>query len=486
MNTAIRAGIVAVVMMSVGACDRRPDVGPVIVSVIGEPPALSDPRRIRQREPGRAMAGAVAQGLVRFDASGQIEPGLAERWIVIDDGRTYIFRLRHAHWPDGDTVSARDVVAILKRQIAADSGNPLRPYLTAIDAVVEMTPDVIEVDLDRPRPDLLKLFAQPELGILQTKPVGGSGPFQVSAKGPTPLLAPVVDPDRAGDDTDAPTPEDNVRLIGEPAATAIVRFAAKQSDMVAGGTLSDWPLVRQADLAPSNVRIDPAVGLFGLAVVDRSGFLADVTARAAIAQAIDRTALTAIFSGDWAASEQILPEQLDSAASAALPDWADVSPVDRRAAARSMVAGWKEAHPEGLSLRLALPDGPGGTLLWGRLAADLTAIGITPIRVALRADADLRLIDKVAPYDSARWYLATACVMCSEDAAAAIEAARNADTTAARAVAIAAADIALTQDAGFIPIARPFRWALVAFRLHAWQQNPRAWHPLNHLRADTK
>ncbi len=485
MKPTIRACIVAAMTLITG-CDRRPDVGSVIVSVVGARPTLADRHRPARPDPDRVLTGAIAQGLVRFDASGQIEPGLAERWIVIDGGRTYIFRLRHAHWPDGDTVTAGGVVAALKRQIAPGSRNPLAPYLTAIDQVIEMTPDVVEIDLSRPRPELLKLFAQPELGILQTKPAAGSGPFRIVATGAAPLLAPVADPDRAGDAQDAPTPEDNVRLIGERAAKAIVRFAAKRSDMVAGGTLSDWPLVQQAELAPSNVRIDPAAGLFGLAVVDRSGFLADPRARAAVAQAFDRAALTAVFSSDWAPTEQILPEQLDSAASAALPDWTTLPLADRRAAGRGVVAAWKEKHPDGLSLRLALPGGPGGTLLWGRLAADLIAIGITPVRVGWTEDADLRLIDKIAPYDSARWYLVNACVDCRGEATDAIETARTADTIETRAVANAAADIALTQDVGFIPIARPFRWSLVAFRLHAWQPNARAWHPLNHLRADTK
>ena len=47
-------------------------------------------------EPSRVLLQSTAQGLVRFDASGQIEPGLAERWIVIDNGMSYIFRLRDA------------------------------------------------------------------------------------------------------------------------------------------------------------------------------------------------------------------------------------------------------------------------------------------------------------------------------------------------------------------------------------------------------
>ncbi|HJO67849.1 MAG TPA: ABC transporter substrate-binding protein, partial [Sphingomonas sanguinis] len=79
------------------------------------------------------MRDALAQGLVRFDANGQIEPGLAERWIVIDGGGSYIFRLREAKWNDGTPVTAEQIVPILRRLVSPRSGNPLAPFLTAID-----------------------------------------------------------------------------------------------------------------------------------------------------------------------------------------------------------------------------------------------------------------------------------------------------------------------------------------------------------------
>ena len=103
----------------------------------------------------------------------------------------------------------------------------------------------------------------------------------------------------------------------------------------------------------------------------------------------------------------------------------------------------------------------------------------------MRAPADLKLIDAVAPYDSARWYLATACVICSDEAQAALIAARDAPTMAERATHIAEAEAAMNADVAFIPIAIPFRWSIVSLRLKQWQGNPRAWHPLNRLRNDT-
>ena len=462
-------------------CDQPAVERTTAVSIIGAAPALRDFSRNAAAEPDRVYADTVAQGLVRFDAAGQIEPGLAARWIVIDDGRTYIFRLRRLRWPDGRIVNATDVAAALRRQLAARSRNPLAPYLTAVEAVRAMTPDVVEVDLSRPRPDLLKLFAQPELAVIRRVGTArlGTGPYLPGARDPL-LLSPRPEPDRAQDEQE-PLATRRLRLLGERAATAILRFREGTSDLVMGGTFVDWPLLALAEVERRDIRIDPAAGLFGLAVDATEGFLAEPAGRTAVAEAIDRTALLAAFSRQWVATEQLLPDALDSAAAPAIGSWAALSQDDRLSDARRIAAEWRVRTGVVPTVRIALPEGPGGTRLWAHLAGDLLNAGIHAERVALDATAELRLIDAVAPYDSVRWYLAAACPACGPDVATAIDAARTAPTLAERASASAAADAALAAQVGYIPIGRPFRWSLVARRLRAWTANDRAWHPLNHL-----
>ena len=465
--------------LALHGCQQAADPGLIVVGVIGSTPRVADASRVDPDPAARLLAGAVAQGLVRFDAAGAIEPGLAERWLVMDGGTSYIFRLSDARWPDGSPVMATQVVQHLRRQLGAGSRNPLKPFLSAIDDVVAMTPQVIEVRLSHPRPDLLKLFAQPELAIARAG--GGTGPLRPVDAGHPLTLRAVPDVTRV--DTDGKPLADRspkVRLIGEPAALAITHFARGHADLVAGGGFTDWPLVVLAGVPDAAVRIDPAAGLFGLAIVSRKGFLADAENRAAVAQAIDRPATVRAVAANWTSDERLLPDQLDSAAPPAQPGWAGVSPLARVAAARARVTAFRAP----VRLRLALPAGPGATRLWGQLARALLRVGITPRRVAPDAPAELRLIDAIAPYDSARWYLATACQPCGTDAQAKLEAAREAPTLAARAARIAEADAVLTADAAFIPIARPWRWSLVAPRLRGWQPNARVAHPLNHLLPD--
>ncbi|MGO1304358.1 MAG: ABC transporter substrate-binding protein, partial [Sphingomonas parapaucimobilis] len=417
----------AAALLATTACERHADHGAVVVSTIQSTPpsapsgglTLTDGDTSR-----RVLRDALAQGLVRFDANGQIEPGLAERWIVIDEGGSFIFRLREAKWNDGTPVTAGQVVAILRRLVSPRSGNPLTPFLTAIDEIVVMTPQVIEIRLSRPRPDLLKLFAQPEMAIVD-RGRRGTGPFRIIQAGPPPLLRPIPDPRRIEPEDDAtPAPEEDVRLIAESPARAILRFAGGQSDLLIGGRFETWPLLDAVRINQSAIRIDPAAGLFGLSIAHRDGFLADAANRQALSAAFDRAAMLAAVAPNWEAADRLLPDALDSDAPPQIPGWALLNLDERRSGARARVAAWGQP----VRLRIALPQGPGANLLSGQIGATLLAVGITPERVALDAPADLRLIDAVAPYDSARWYLATACAPCGEAAMAAIEQARLAPT----------------------------------------------------------
>lgn len=486
----IRVFLVFALALSVAACDdARQEGKPITVSVIGERAQIGDPDNSPLSPPDRALMAATAQGLVRFDGAGQIEPGLAERWTVTDDGLSYIFRLRDASWSDGSPVTASEVVRVLRKAAQAKSGNSLAPFLAVIDEMVEMTPQVIEVRLRRPRPDLLKLFAQPELAVFRTAGRNrlGSGPMVAQAQGNALLLTAARDPDAAADmDGARPRLATPVLLRGERASRAVTRFRDGLADAVLGGTYAEWPLVWAAAIPPERLRIDPALGLFGLAIVSRDGFLAEAANRSAVAMAIDREALTRTFHPDWKPVETLLPQQLDSAGSPATPIWSAIPGVARLIPAQQLVAAWKRQHPGKLRLRIAFPPGQGSTLAWGAIAQSMLNIGIVPQRVALGEPADLELIDQVAPYDSGRWFLVTACRLCSPQAVAAIEAARDAADLPNRSQRIAEADLALTNDASYIPIAQPFRWSIVTQRVTGWQANSRAWHPLYRLRNEVE
>jgi peptide/nickel transport system substrate-binding protein len=132
-----------------------------------------------------------------------------------------------------------------------------------------------------------------------------------------------------------------------------------------------------------------------------------------------------------------------------------------------------------------MPPGPGARLLFTMLAIGWRSIGIEVESVPFESKADLRLIDAVAPSNTAAWYLhRLSCAtnpICSPTADAALQAADKAATAGQRAARLAEANAALAGTVAFLPIAQPVRWSLVAPRLEGFQPNPRAIHPLNHL-----
>src|SRR5690242_15386143 len=160
----MRRFLAALLILALGlvpsGCRQQPE-GAVRVTVIGGHPKIADPAKGPLSQPDAVLLENVAQGLVRFDANGNIVGGLAERWNVSDDGLSYIFRIASANWPDGKKITAEQVAKILKRQIAARSRNELKDTLGAVEDIVAMTDRVIEIRLLAPRPNLLALLAQP-------------------------------------------------------------------------------------------------------------------------------------------------------------------------------------------------------------------------------------------------------------------------------------------------------------------------------------
>src|SRR5262245_4004512 len=141
----------AAATLALGGCGDEQS-GPVRVSAIGGAPLLANPNLQPLDPPSAFLAEAVAQGLVRFDSAGEIEPALAQSWIVSDDGLRYTFRIRRATWAlDGSPVTAQQVAARLRAAFSRASRNPFKPILGAVESVTPMTDFVLEIALRGPR-----------------------------------------------------------------------------------------------------------------------------------------------------------------------------------------------------------------------------------------------------------------------------------------------------------------------------------------------
>jgi peptide/nickel transport system substrate-binding protein len=471
--------LIAGAALSAG-CERE-DQGVVTVTVIGETPAVVDPAARPLSEPEALLLNSVAQGLVRFDARGQVEPGLAERWNVSDDGLSYIFRLASEQWSGGGKITARQVARILRQALGRNSNNRLKDTLGAVDEIVAMTDRVLEVRLKAPRPNLLQLLAQPEFALVRESQ--GSGPFRIADRrvrgGALRLERRVLVPDGEEDRVE------ELRLSGAGAPDAIRSFAAGETDLVLGGNFANLPFTRSAGLPRGALRFDPAAGLFGLAPARRGGPLADVELRRLLAQAIDRDALiAALVVPDLLGRATLLEAGLDGVPDPVMPEWLAVPIGERRPgliAAADRLFGAEERP----TLRIALPEGPGAQLLFNRLTADWALLGIRLERAAKGQPTDLRLTDAVAPSTSPAWFLrqfrCEIAPICVEEAETLLEAARTAPIAAQRGALLAEAARLMDEQQLFIPIAAPIRWALVSERVEGFAENRFGRHTLTSL-----
>ena len=462
------------------AC-RDQNSGAARVTVIGDAPTIRDPAVTPLSAPDAVLLANVGQGLVRFDSSGNVVGGLAERWNVSDDGLSYIFRLAATEWPGGRKVTSQQVVRILKRSISSASVNPLKDALGAVDDIVAMTDRVIEIRLKAPRPNLLALLAQPEFTIVRNG--AGTGPFQVDSSQRAPGELRLTRQTGSADEEAPGT--DEVVLRGLPAEQAIHSFVAGESDLVLGGSFAELPYAQRVKLPRNNsLRFDPAAGLFGLVPVRPGGVLDDALIRQLLSQAIDRDALVASFRvPGLAARATVLEPGLEGILNPAAPAWSATPLAERRAALAAQSA--RQFGTEQPTIQLFLPQGPGADILLNRLTIDWGAIGVKVERAKTSAAADLRLIDAVAPSTSPAWFLRQfRCQfvrVCDPEADKLLDAARDTLVPAQRAALLAQAATRIDDAQLFMPLTAPIRWSLVSNRIQGFAGNRYARHTLTDL-----
>lgn len=505
------------------SCDSRDNsaLGVAVISAAVANETLSDtPDGVQS-----LVRAATDEGLVAFDAEGRVVPALADRWIITDDGQSYIFRLRDGNWRNGDELTAASARSALLSAFKAIQRSPLERDFAGIQDIRVMAGRVVEIRLDRPMPYFLQLLAQPEMGLTHegqgTGPMielAAQAPFEASAgQGDAPsavqrpgLLQRLVpiEPSTLGmpaiEGWAARTRSVDLQVL--PADAAVRAFNAGKVDLVLDGRIQDFLLTRSVGILRGSIQLDPVVGLFGLQVLSDKGFLSEPANREAIGMAIDRVALIDPFGvGGWQATTRIVTPGLDGDLSTIGERWGEQSTEERREVAATRVRAWmarqaesqktsstppaKEAQaseepldnaPE---LKLWLPSGEGAQILFARLAADLAAVSIRLERTPDMSKADLVLIDDVARYPRASWFLnRLSCTakqgLCSPEADARVDEAAKAATPEERAALLAEAEAELTAANVFIPFGTPIRWSLVRGSVNGFAANSWGWHPL--------
>ena len=153
-----------------------PSGNSVLNRAVGQEPESVDPHLARTTQ-AHDVQRDLFEGLVRYSADGRLEPGVAERWEVSDDGLVYTFYLREAaRWSNGEPVVAADFVASFRRLVDPETASFYAQTLDVIEntraivqgelppadlSVAALEARVLQIRLERTTPYFLTLLAHP-------------------------------------------------------------------------------------------------------------------------------------------------------------------------------------------------------------------------------------------------------------------------------------------------------------------------------------
>ncbi|KUF09713.1 ABC transporter substrate-binding protein [Pseudoponticoccus marisrubri] len=332
-------------------------------------------------DPTSAAAGAidsvlytnVFEGLTRFTNTGEVVPGLAERWDISEDGLTYTFHLREGvSFHDGTTMDAEDVKFTLDRARAEDSQNAQKALFEGIAEVTVIDPQTVEVTLGQVDGNFLfnmawgdaVIVAPESIGDIKSTPVG-TGPFKFDSWTQGDSITLVQNPDYWGE---APAlTEATFKFISDPTA-AFAAMMAQDIDAFAG-----YPAPENLPQFEADPRFQVLVGSTeGETILSTNNQMApldDVRVRQAIAHAIDRQAIIdgAMFGLGTPIGTHFAPHN---------PDYVDLTGLSGHDPDKARALLEEAGYPDGFTTTLKLPP-PSYARRGGEIvAAQLRAVGI--------------------------------------------------------------------------------------------------------------
>jgi peptide/nickel transport system substrate-binding protein len=259
-----------------------------------EPPHL-DPTSAAAGAIDSVLYSNVFEGLTRFASDGSIIPGLAQSWVISDDGLTYTFKLAEGvTFHDGTTMDAEDVKFSLDRARAEDSANAQKALFASIADVEAVDASTVKITLSAPNGSLLfnlawgdaVIVAPESIENIKQAPVGtGAFKFANWVQGDNITL------EKNADYWGTPAKLDKVtfKFISDPTA-AFAAAMAEDVDVFAG-----YPAPENVPQFEADPRFQVIVGnTEGETILSTNNKMPpfdNVKVREAMAHAIDRQAI---------------------------------------------------------------------------------------------------------------------------------------------------------------------------------------------------
>ena len=255
------------------------------------------------------------EGLTSNDAAGKLIPGVAEKWEISDDGKTYTFHLRdNAKWSNDTPVTAGDFVYAWRRAVNPATGSEyafiLYPVKNA-EAIASGTEKNIEalgikaiddrtlqVELNNPTPYFLDLLTHYTSYPVPQKTVEQYGdkwtqPEHIVSNGAYHLTEWKAQAKIAAEKSPTYWNKDQVAIDKiiyypiESEATAFARYRAGEIDYVESVTSENLEIARKE--FADQLHIDPYLGTYWIGFNTAKPPLKDnVKLREALSLAIDR------------------------------------------------------------------------------------------------------------------------------------------------------------------------------------------------------
>lgn len=308
------------------------------------------------------VAADLFEGLTRFDAKGEAEAGLAQRWTTSPDGLIWTFTLRPAlRFSDGQPINADVFSKAFRRINDQQSGSPHGALFGVISTVEAAGAGTVTVKLKNPFPQLPALLAHPAMAALpfhrieaagdkwtSERPLATSGAYSLTDWRLSQQLVLDANPHwHSG----APKMK---RVIWKPMEnlnSAMRLILSGGADIGSEYTPARHHWLR--DKHPDIVRNAPFLGTYYFAFNTRKPPFDDVRVRRALSMAVDR---------DWLATKMVdagnrpawrlLPPGLD-AGDGLMPDWAKLSRKQRMQLANELLveAGYGPSRPLRFEIR---------------------------------------------------------------------------------------------------------------------------------------